>query len=112
MSQTYLDLDAVAPIEKTFKFKGKTHEILPISVEDFIRNAKRAREGDTQDLGVDQQVALMVELIAPSVPTLPVTELRKMSVKQLNALLAFIRTEDGTEEGNKEAAAAAERSPQ
>jgi hypothetical protein len=109
----FLDLDAIAPEERTIKIFGESHAVVPVSVDTFIINARAAQAQDAKvDQSLPDQIEFMIKLIASSVPSLPVEKLRTMRLDQLNAILAFAQRQDGTAVGNAEAKAAAAKSPQ
>lgn len=106
-SQTFLDLDELPTTtpEKVLKFKGVDHPMQPLLVGEFIDQAKLTREVKNDAAGTFE---FLVEAVGKSFPTLGVEGARKLTMPQLNAILAFVRDGDaGAAEGNAEAEKAA-----
>ena len=105
-----LNIDNFAQVKRQLVFKGKTHDIIEVSVQDFIDNLKAAEElegsGDSAPEKLSQQMSNAVDAICKSAPTLPRDEFIKRPVEVLSAVLRFIRGEDepnveGQEAGEK-----------
>lgn len=89
-----LNLDQFAPEERSVDFKGKRYAIRPATVEDFIRNTKRAQELARTKMDLPTQIEETAKMIAEMVPGLPVEEIKKLSLEQLAAFAAFVRGEE------------------
>lgn len=86
-----LNLDDLAKQERKLVLAGKDHFIVEMSVEDFIEATKEAKalEGQTER-DVASNMGASIKHITRVIPTLTDAELRKLSVRQLLAIVQFI----------------------
>jgi hypothetical protein len=94
------DLDAIIAEPMAFKLGGKAYEIIPVKVEDFVKLARsldqirklleERKEG--KDITDDHVTEAYFSFFSPLCPQLTLSDVRKMNVVQLHALLQlFIR---------------------
>ena len=100
---TYLDLDAVvADNEVVVKLGGVEHKLVPITLEDFVRNTKIV-----QDMGVttdpETEMKLVTDMLFRAFPTMTPEITNKLTLIQLNTLMEFAQKHNGTKKVEKEA---------
>ena len=98
-----LNLDKIAtsePEQEVVLF-GETHKVIPMSVENFIVTTNQAEK--LARASIQDQISGTVEMVSRSIPTVDQAKLRKMSLKQLQIIAAFIRGEDLDEVEEKKA---------
>jgi hypothetical protein len=110
-SAHYLDLDAVVPnSDVTVKLGGIEHKLVPITLEDFVRNTKAV-----QDMGtlVDAEAEMNVvrDMLSRAFPTMTVQITNKLTLIQLNTLLEFAMKHNGAKTVEKEAGEDAKAHP-
>ncbi|MCP1540058.1 hypothetical protein [Methylorubrum extorquens] len=113
-SQTNLiDLDAVDNFpDVTVLLGGKEHKLVPVSVDDFVKNTKLlAALGKGGDL--EAEVKGLKEIIVRAFPTMDIELLGKVPLVNLNKLVGVAQGHDGTNQvqGEAEAQAVAEGKP-
>jgi len=100
----YLDLDEIVVPEKVLKLFKEEHVMKPLSVEDFISNIKEAKKLEASgESDVGDHILALTGMIGKLFPTVTQETLGKLSMSQLNAILAFARDDDGDENVGKEA---------
>lgn len=114
---TYIDLDAVVPQnEVVVKLDGADHRLVPITLEDFVKNTKlveKLNEGDKTDgEALELQVNTLIDMVGRAFPTIGADRLRRLNIPQLNQLLDVAKSNNGQETVEKEAAAEAAANPQ
>lgn len=84
----YLDLDAIdTEVTLVIKLKGTEHKLVPITVDDFIANmATIEKMGTSGD--VKAETELLIEMLSRSFPTIGKPVLWKLTLPQLNAIMA------------------------
>lgn len=104
MKTKILNLDEIdTGVEKSFIHKGDTHTMVPLSVEDFIKQTKRLEEIRAADNGNSEENFLfMVDSIVSAFPSIARDDLMKMPTPKLWKLIDYINTdlEAEAEEGN------------
>jgi hypothetical protein len=94
-----LNIDTFAQVKRQLVANGQAHDVLELSVQQFIDNLKAAEDLEAKGQGpataekLSQQVENSVQAILQSVPTLPHDYLRSRPVEALSAILKFIRGE-------------------
>jgi len=91
----FLDLDALdTEPQVVIKWGGKEHRLQQITVEGFLKNAKRLNS-----LGVkgsfEEEFELVLEMVCEAFPTINKEDLRKMELSKLNQILEFAREYNG-----------------
>lgn len=103
-----LNLDAYVTPKRVLTWKGKSHRVREISVQEFIDSLAQAEEmeksataaGAAPDaaaeiskkpIDIKAWVEKSVGMVAEAIPTLPEAEIRTMEVEALMAVMAFIR---------------------
>lgn len=116
-----LNIDQFAQVKRQLTYKGKTHDVLEVSVQKFIDNLAAAEkleassaapvEEKTQRLS--DAVNASVLAVLDSVPTFPEADLRALPIDALHAILKFIRGEmdPDTSQADTDAAEGAEKKP-
>src|SRR5690606_9191940 len=90
-----LNIDAIVPsTQRTIKFKGVSHPVVEMSVENFVVTTTEADRLEKEGAGILDQVVGTADAILRSVPTLDKTELYGMSLNQLTVIYRFISGED------------------
>lgn len=110
-----LNIDHFAQVKRQLSFKGKLHDVLEVSVQQFIDNLKAAEEleasgqaaEDVRTQRLSAAVETSVEAVMGSIPTLDEADLRKLPVEALHTILRFIRGEMDPDEASAPAAPAA-----
>lgn len=102
-SATYLDLDAVLPdTEVTVKLGGVEHKLVPITLEDFVRNTKIVQVmGATTD--PDKEMAMVTDMLFRAFPTMTQEITNKLTLVQLNRLMEFSMEHNGAKKVEQEA---------
>jgi hypothetical protein len=92
----YLDLDTVLPPSRTIKLGGQEYEVATLSVSQFIDMVRRTEELQKRaDAGKPLSMAEVIELqrdgVKEALPTMPAEVLNKLTYKQIEAVLEFVR---------------------
>lgn len=87
-----LNIDALAAEEREIQLKGRTYKVEEMSVQNFIETTKSAETILGRPLS--EQVEESVKMIKRSIPEVPEEELRAVPLRNLQAIIAFIRGED------------------
>lgn len=99
----FLDLDALSDTtEKVVKLKGKEHRLRPVTVGQFIENAKIVQSLGTNPKFEDEFEAI-VKMLLKAFPTLERRDLEDLPIEHLNKILEFARDYDGTNAAAQEA---------
>lgn len=91
-----LNIDQFASVKRQIVFKGVTHDVHEVSVQQFIDNLKAAEDLDKAGAEPDslsKQLERSIAAIHDVIPTLSVEELRKLPIEAVATLLKFIRGE-------------------
>lgn len=114
-----LNIDHFAQVKRQLSFKGELHDVLEVSVQQFIDNLKAAEEleasgaapEDLRTQKLSAAVETSVKAVVGSIPSFPEAELRKLPIEALQAILKFIRGEMDPDvtEGAPEVAEGAEK---
>lgn len=90
-----LNIDALVPdVTRTIKIKGVTHNVVEMTVENFIESTLHAERLEKDSASVVEQIEATAAAILRSVPTLDMETLRLIPLKQLGVIFQFIRGED------------------
>lgn len=97
-----LNLDEIETgLERAIVLGGKRHALKPMSVEDYIAQLKDAQSAETEKDPV-KMFELMVASVQRAFPSLKPAEVRKLSVAQLQKMMAFVQSiADGETEAGK-----------
>lgn len=92
---TYIDLDAVKPeVALEVGLDGQKHALKPITVEEFIANLRLMEQmGATGS--IEKETEILVEMLSRAFPTIGKERLWKLTVSQLNELLALAKRFNG-----------------
>lgn len=89
-----LNLDKVGKKEqRKLVLNGKTHEVMEMTVENFIETT-RAAESIENETSLATQVEATVEMVLRSVPTATRADLNGMSLEDLQTIVAFVRGDE------------------
>jgi hypothetical protein len=92
-----LNIDALASPKRQVNIFGAKHDVLELSVQDFIDNLTAANKLEAAKLsGPDEVIEgmrLSMDMIKRSVPSLSEAEVRRLNPVQIGVLLQFIRGE-------------------
>lgn len=97
-----LNIDALAPqVQRTVTIGGETHNVLEMTVGNFIQTVSEAERLKDNENSVDQ-VNASIDQILRYVPTLSRDKLAALTFEQLATISAFIRgdADDKAEEGD------------
>jgi hypothetical protein len=99
MMTKILNLDELeGPSDKLLKFKGVDHVFHPLTVGEFIAQAKRAEAKDAAgDTKVSESVEYMVELIVRAFPTVKTEDLQGLPLERLRVITDFVNDVVSTE---------------
>lgn len=96
-----LNLDEIETgTEKAFSYKGKTYEMKPLSVGDFIKQSKELKKiAETDEAG---SIEFLVKTVCSAFPDLDEKTAKTMNMDHLNALMKHIQGDvtEEMEEGN------------
>ena len=110
-STTYLDLDAVVPVDSIeIKFGGVIHKLVPITLEDFVRNTKAVQEMGTQ-VDPQKEMEMVTDMLFRAFPTMTPELVKTLTLIQLNKLLDFAMEHNGARKVEKEAGEEAAADP-
>jgi hypothetical protein len=108
---SYLDLDAVVPDnDVVVKFGGKEHKLVPITLEDFVKNTKAVQAMGTST-DPDAEMAVIKDMLQRAFPTITPDMTLKFSLLQLNTLLDFAMKHNGSKKVEEAAEADAANPP-
>lgn len=97
MNMKVLNLDSFAQVKRQLQLAGVTHDVLEVSVQQFINNLKAAEDleskGQKTPETLSAQVEASVSAILESVPTLQREQLVSRPIEALTAIMQFIRGE-------------------
>jgi hypothetical protein len=93
-----LNIDTLSSDQRTIVLGGVEHEVLEMSVENFIATTKQAELLQSTDAALTAQVESAIDLIQRSVPSAPRETLLKLKLRHLQTIVAFVRGDDVQEE--------------
>jgi hypothetical protein len=103
-----LSLDNFAQVKRQLTLRGKQHDVLEVSVQQFINNLKNAEEleskGQTEG-ALSLQVENSVSAICDVVPSLERADLVSLPIEAIATILKFLRGEFDPSESGGEAPA-------
>lgn len=88
----FLNLDEMLPGKYEFQYKDKCYEVLPLTVEDYLRispDLDKLTESEGKLLN-EETFPSAVEVMGASVPSFPKEELKKMPLVVIGPLFEFI----------------------
>ena len=89
-----LDIDSIVEQSQWVKFKGVTHEVKPIEVQEFLLLANGLaaveRLKSSAKVDTDSLVEAMFDLLYPVMPTITKDMIRSSSLAQIAALMSFV----------------------
>lgn len=83
----YLNLDDVAPPQKTVKINGVEYKVSDMTVENFIETS---RVVDDKEATAEQQTLQSVKTLKRFIPDIPEEELMKLTFEKLTVLIHFV----------------------
>lgn len=87
-----LNLDSLVKEERILTFEGISYVMKELAVEDFVELTVRASALDkSEDSSIASRMDFLIDTVALSFPTCPKDVLRRRSVEELNAIVAFAR---------------------
>lgn len=101
-----LNLDELATEERVLVLKEVEYPMKEMTVDEFIKASREAEKADAEAKKVEAEaeksgeapqqamsdvIDKLIEVICESFPTLPDSELRGLSLPQLNAIIEFMR---------------------
>lgn len=97
-----LNLDELSKQTRTITIKGQSHEVIDMTVEDFIETTKAIEEMEKKEKVSDvDEVVSAIGIISRRVPTLSVDELNKLSMEKLSLIMKFIQGQMDEEKAAK-----------
>lgn len=101
----YLDLDAVqADVQLTVKLGGIEHELVPVSVGDFVKNTKMIQQLEAASDDPEKHLTIIMDMLKSAFPTMTTEILNKLTLKQLEALRNVAFNNNGSQEVTQNAA--------
>lgn len=103
-----LNLDEFAQVKRHLTLRGKQHDVLEVSVQQFINNLKAAEELESKGEGegtLSRQVENSVSAIRDVVPSLERADLVSLPIEAIATILKFLRGEFDSSESDREAPA-------
>lgn len=85
-----LNIEALTKADRTISLFGKTHDVVEMTVENFIATTEAAEKLGANP-SMKEQIAETIEMIARSVPTVDRADLKKLTLEQLSTVIRFIR---------------------
>jgi hypothetical protein len=85
-----LNLDVLSREVRTITLGGLDHEVIDMTVEDFIETSRAIDELE-KDTSVTSQLESSIAMICRRVPTLTPEQLKKLSLEKLTLILKFIK---------------------
>ena len=102
-----LNLDQIEKANRTLVLNGKTYDVPPMSVENFITTTRKSAEmSKREDMTIADQIEETVEMIARSIPTIDKKILTSISLEYLEKIMSFVR-DDAPEKADSPADAKA-----
>lgn len=89
----YLNVDALVPIKKTIELFGAVHDMHTVNVGEFIELTTISKEVDEvefSELSIPEQMLKLIDNVKTAFPTVPETDLKRLTVEQLTAIIKFI----------------------
>lgn len=83
----YLNLDEVAPPQKTVKIGGVEYKVMDMTVENFIESSRMV---ENKDATAEEQTLESVRTLKRYIPDIPESELMKLSFEKLTVLIHFV----------------------
>jgi hypothetical protein len=82
----YLDLDAVAPEKEiVVKLGGKEHTLVPVSVDDFVKNVAAMEDLAGSEGDLLKTMNILKNVVQRAFPTLDMETISKLTLPQLNS---------------------------
>lgn len=98
----YLDLDAVVPDnDVVVRLGGVDHPLVPITLEDFVRNTKTVQDLDVST-DPETEMELVKTMLFRAFPSMTPEIVNKLTLIQLNRLMDFSTEHNGTKQVDKE----------
>lgn len=90
---SYLNLDELATVERTLHFKGEDHPQQELSVEGFIALTRELQDYEVreEELSIRERIEMLAKIVASNFPTLGLARARAMTLRQLLAVVSFMR---------------------
>lgn len=88
-----LNLDELAKTTRTITLGGKEHEVIEMTVGNFIETSKAAELLESDKASLPVQMEESIKMVIRSVPSLTDEQLRKLSLEKLATILKFLRGE-------------------
>lgn len=116
----YLDLDALTTqrAEAGFKLDGTFHQMVPVSVENFVANLKGVqalqdflKTAEDASLVAEKNLDLACRTLSRAYPTLSYEQFHALPMWQLDTITKYTQALDGTDAANAEAAKEAAANP-
>jgi hypothetical protein len=103
-NRVVLDLDAIVPEKDVvLKLDGKEHALVPVTVDNFVKNMKTMEKLGTGALDTEKEKNMIVEMLEQVFPSVEKGRFGRLTMQQLNQLLTFARSNSGEEEVATEA---------
>lgn len=87
----FLNLDELAPTNRTITLKGKDYPVQEMTVENFIETTKAGEKMEAEKAPISEQVSQSVAMILRYSPTIPREDLVKLPMAKLTTIMKFIR---------------------
>lgn len=89
-----LNIDTLTSEKRTIVLDGKEYDVEEMSVNNFLETTKAAELLQDSRAGLSAQVESAVDLIVRSVPGVPRETLKKVALRNLQTIVAFVRGDE------------------
>ena len=88
-----LNLDALLPVQRSIKLKGKEHPVQELSLEGFLQMRRDFEALGGREATEEENLELSIRHAMRMLPTLSEGDIRALTPEQTTALVEFLNTE-------------------
>lgn len=89
-----LNIDTLTGEQRTIVLGGKEYAVEEMSVDNFLETTKAAESLQDSRAGLSAQVESAIDLILRCVPGVPRDTLKKVALRNLQTIVAFVRGDE------------------
>lgn len=103
-----LNLDELAPVGKELTYGGKTYQLKPLSMREFINITQKTevieKKAKSGNLTVSEQMEFQLSVISSAIPEMSKETLDSLEMRHIEAIMNYVKdsAEDMAEEGGAE----------